>query len=52
MDEELLNKTYTWEDSVDLERDMSEMLQTLEEIYIGGEWEGQLKVVVTHIEED
>ena len=52
MDQELLNKTYTWEDGYDLERDVTEVIQTLADIYIGGEWEGKLKVVITHIEED
>ena len=55
MDDEgnkLLDKTYSWEDSVDAERDVAEAIETLVELYELGEWEGTIKITITHYEED
>jgi hypothetical protein len=51
MENKLLDKEYYWEDSYDAERDVSEAIQTLVDLYTGGEWEGKIRIEITHIEE-
>lgn len=50
---ELLNKSYNWEDSYDLERDIHEAVTDGIPETEGrlDEWQGQIKVVITYIPE-
>lgn len=45
----LLNKSYSWEDANDLERDISEVADKVADSQHNDEWEGEIKVTITYI---
>ena len=47
MTETLLHKSYNWEDSFDISRDVEEAVNSVLDLY-GDEFGGNLKVVVTY----
>ncbi|GAG20503.1 unnamed protein product [marine sediment metagenome] len=47
-----LNKSYNWEESYDLDRDIEEAADRITEFLDDDERKGQLKVVLTYIPED
>jgi hypothetical protein len=47
MNKIIFEKTYNWESSYDLERDISEAIEETTEIE-GGEWPGTIKITIEY----
>jgi hypothetical protein len=47
-----LDKSYGWEDSYDLNRDLDEAIEGLVDQLESDEWKGQIQITLTYIPEE